>query len=353
MPIDAHSLNQGFVTEGRFLAFPLAMPDETYPLPPDESRVTSLLVTADGLRVYGTTGGERCHVFVASHKGAAGGVLDLGVIPNATSLPCLLPAADEGHGDPLMVGANTPQGFALYRFAAGLPQDTIQEPGFVQPDFEEAAREPDHVLVDANAGAGNEAWCLTDGGMLRLNPETGERHWLDGGAPGRASRLVELSGGKLAWLDAKGTVHAVHVASGDHESTDLGLPAPGAGSAFCAFGESLVCADGEGLLRLIDLDGGTVREIGRTCLPHVQCLAALPDGRVYGACGTGIGHFFRAHLGNGNIADLGAIVSVVVAKRYGFEFSCAVIGRDGEVCLGENDRGGHLWVYLPPVATAN
>jgi hypothetical protein len=48
--------------------------------------------------------------------------------------------------------------------------------------------------------------------------------------------------------------------------------------------------------------------------------------------------------------DLGAVAGVLGAKRYAYTLCHAVVGPDGEIYFAEDDRGGHLWVYFPPVA---
>jgi len=47
--------------------------------------------------------------------------------------------------------------------------------------------------------------------------------------------------------------------------------------------------------------------------------------------------------------DLGAASATLPAKRYGMAFSCAVVGKGGEIYFGEDDRGGHLWTYFPTI----
>jgi hypothetical protein len=42
-------------------------------------------------------------------------------------------------------------------------------------------------------------------------------------------------------------------------------------------------------------------------------------------------------------------VSVIERRRYGFIFSDAAIGRDGEIYFGEDDNLGHLWLYFPKI----
>ena len=49
------------------------------------------------------------------------------------------------------------------------------------------------------------------------------------------------------------------------------------------------------------------------------------------------------------IADLGVAVSLFERRRYGYVFGDAVMGRDGEIIFGENDDGGHLWLYFPRI----
>jgi len=41
--------------------------------------------------------------------------------------------------------------------------------------------------------------------------------------------------------------------------------------------------------------------------------------------------------------------SVLEHRRYGYQFGDAVTGPDGELIFGENDNGGHLWLYFPKI----
>lgn len=36
-------------------------------------------------------------------------------------------------------------------------------------------------------------------------------------------------------------------------------------------------------------------------------------------------------------------------RRYGYVFGDVVTGRDGEIIFGENDNGGHVWLYFPRI----
>ncbi|MGA2074229.1 MAG: hypothetical protein ABSH52_12070 [Terriglobia bacterium] len=37
----------------------------------------------------------------------------------------------------------------------------------------------------------------------------------------------------------------------------------------------------------------------------------------------------------------------------GYVFGDAVTGRDGEIVFGEDDDGGHLWLYFPRIQAAS
>jgi hypothetical protein len=52
------------------------------------------------------------------------------------------------------------------------------------------------------------------------------------------------------------------------------------------------------------------------------------------------------------VANLGVAVSVLERRRYGYVFGDAVTGRDGEIIFGEDDNGGHVWMYFPRIRDA-
>jgi hypothetical protein len=49
------------------------------------------------------------------------------------------------------------------------------------------------------------------------------------------------------------------------------------------------------------------------------------------------------------VTNIGVAASILERRRYGYEFADAVTGRDGEIIFGENDNGGHLWLYFPRI----
>ena len=78
-------------------------------------------------------------------------------------------------------------------------------------------------------------------------------------------------------------------------------------------------------------------------------MAVIPDGRVYGFCGRGIEHLFVFDPETPAATDLGVAVSVIERRRYGYQFSSAVVNRDGHLFFGENDNLGHVWIYFPTI----
>ena len=67
-----------YKTEGQMVAFPLCFPSVSIPIRADESKITALDVTDDGV-VYGGTSGYASHLFVAMFHGVTGMVLDMGI----------------------------------------------------------------------------------------------------------------------------------------------------------------------------------------------------------------------------------------------------------------------------------
>src|SRR5215470_7600286 len=71
-----------FMKEGTMVAFPTCFPGATTPIPADESHITALDITPDGI-VYGGTSGRAAHLFVAMFHGVTGMVFDRGAVEGA------------------------------------------------------------------------------------------------------------------------------------------------------------------------------------------------------------------------------------------------------------------------------
>jgi hypothetical protein len=109
-------------------------------------------------------------------------------------------------------------------------------------------------------------------------------------------------------------------------------------------------ADAAGRLFSFDEDKG-FHSLGKAHLVPVGPIAATADGRIFGFCGTETANLFCCDPALGSGTNLGVAASVLERRRYGYQFGDAVTGPDGEIVFGEDDNGGHLWLYFPKIAS--
>jgi hypothetical protein len=109
-------------------------------------------------------------------------------------------------------------------------------------------------------------------------------------------------------------------------------------------------ADGAGRLFSFDEDRG-FHLLGQAHLAPVGPIAVTADGRIFGFCGTEMANLFRYDPRSGGVTNLGVAASVLQQRRYGYQFGDAVTAPDGEIVFGEDDNGGHLWLYFPKIAS--
>lgn len=347
----APELRADYVLEGQFFAWPLAVAGECDPIEPDSAQVCALAPTADGRVVWGGTDGMSCHVFAAHFKGAAGGVIDLGTVPEACSIAGLVPLPA---GHPMAAGAYSAlvlawmaPGWELWRWQAPGPHDSVQEPGFGRPAPVLLAEGSDHTVAGL-ALLGDRVAVWGDYRVRAVNPD------------GSLTDLADLPAQPVCppvwlddaywWLDEKGALMGLDVDS-NLLSVGLTVPLRSDRAVLCAWGETFLAA-ADGVLYDLAPRPNRCEPLARAPLPEVQCLAGLPDGRAYGVCGHGIGHVFRVDRSPARCVALGAAATAVGHHRYGFEFGPAAATAEGVIFLGEHDRGGYLWAYYPPL-TAN
>jgi hypothetical protein len=114
----------------------------------------------------------------------------------------------------------------------------------------------------------------------------------------------------------------------------------------------LFTADADG--RLFSFQKGTgFHSLGKTHLKPVGPIAVAADGRLFGFCGEEMANLFCCDTASGTVTNLGVAASVLEKRRYGYQFGDALTGRDGELVFGEDDNGGHLWLYFPKTKRAN
>lgn len=334
---------QRFVEEGLFLALPTGVPGWCAPLPADECRIASL--THGPRCIYGVTAGPTPHVLAADYHGSVCYARSMGAVPGAKNLAGMAVAPGEHGADRLLIAANTASGCVLLRTANHPPDDVIQEPTFGNPPYEPALPALNTTAHDVATAGPDAVWVLTDGGVQRADVKTGTWKSVLEAEPTPARRFLYKDAGRVWYADAEGRVWQLAEAEAKRTALKLSNALQTVGGARGL--EAVPVVDGNGAVTLLDLLNGTSRSAGQSPLPRVQALCAVPDGRIFGLCGDGIGAFFRIEPKAGECVILGAVVATVGVRRYGFEFSCAIPGLDGEIILGEHDRGGHLWLYYP------
>ena len=338
-------LQQKFVTQGQFLAMPLGFPSVSTPPSPDDCHVTSVAVAKNGLFTAGVTRGCNAYGFWAFPKAVGGFVLTYplgdGLNEGVKVVDC---------GEQVVIAANGGTEAVVQKIQVPALSDGIQEWSFAEQAPATIARFPGERISCA-AGIGGYMVCsldrrtividLNDGGLKELKCDL------------QPSSMLPLDTNTLLTATCDGSFAIINPAVG------TAVPLHGKPPAFVNGGFKLhtffnglaLGVETSGALWLADPATGRMEQFGEAPLPPVQTLAALPDGRCMGFCGEGIGRFFEVHLKTRQVKDLGVAVATIGVRRYAFSMSCAAVGPDGEIYFGEDDRGGHLWLYFPPISS--
>jgi hypothetical protein len=338
-----------FVREGMMVAFPTCLPGMTTPITHDEGRITALDINSKG-HVYGGTSGRQAHLFGAAFHGLTGIVLDAGAIEGSTSTEAVCCGASR-----VIAFVNGPQGGRAVAVPyMHLAEDWIQEWGLEEPVLKDlgecVAGEP--VVHAVALPSGKTVVGVTTRHLFTVDVESGLISVL-GEAPGRGHLAVGRAGvfgqddlTRLWRFDvASGKIHraAVHLPEGDwtgplrwarDQNTSL-----------------LFTADAAGRLFSFDESKG-FRLLGKAHLAPVGPMALAPDGRLFGFCGAEVANLFCCDTVSSRVANLGVAASVLEQRRYGYQFGGAVTGPGGEIVFGEDDNGGHLWLYFPRIAAS-
>ncbi len=335
------------------VAFPTGFPGATVPILADESHITALDTTLQGF-VYGGTSGKRSHIFVGMFHGVTGMIFDMKAVEGATHCPAVCCGKTK-----FLACVNGPSGGGRL-LTSGLqpwPYDLIQEWGFERPAFDDlgecVAGEPIvHAVADASkdhvVGVTTHHLFSVDFGAPKIQ--------VVAEVPG-SGRLAVGSKGSILGPDGAGHLWRFDPQTRNLERAAFKLPdgrwdkAPG---VWARSGQTglLYTADDDGQLFSFDEKRGFSPSLGKTLLAPVYCMAVTFDGRVFGSCGSGIAKMFCYDPGRREITNLGVAVSLFERRRYGYAFGDAVTGRDGEIVFGEDDDGGHLWLYFPRIQAA-
>jgi hypothetical protein len=313
-----------FVREGTMVAFPTCLPGMTTPITHDESNITALDVNPEG-HVYGGTSGRQAHLLVAAFHGLTGIVLDCGAVEGATSTEAVCCGTSGA-----IAFVNGPRGGrAVVVPHIELAQDWIQEWGLGKPLLKDLGEcvSAERVIHAVTAPSGKIVG-VTDHHVLTMEPES-ELITVAGEAPGRGRLAAGRSGifgqdeGSRLWRfdAASGKIYrgTIELPNGDWTRSMRWTCDRESGHFFTANDAG----------QLFSFDESEFRLIGKAPLAPVGPMAVSLDGRLFGFCGIA--------------------ASVLEQRRYGYQFGDAVTGRDGEIVFGEDDNGGHLWLYFPRI----
>jgi hypothetical protein len=373
-----------FVQEGTFLAFPTCFPGVTTPIVADEGRITALDIAADGT-IHGGTSGRRAHLFAGLFAPSTGAIFDIGAVAGADSVAAVC-CGDKNFA----ACVNGPGGGrVIARKLQDLHQGLIQEWGFTRRPMEDLGpvssgerivhavadksrkwmvgastghlfvvdlESPTKVeLIDSLTGAGHLA-VGSQGGVFGL--DEGDCLWrFDPASRKLARKAIPLPKGNwgrepLVWAKAPQprstgeTPMRNHDKDHGRDARETCLPA-GTAHGQDAHATRLYLADSDGRLFAFDEGAGFTDLHARSSLSPVTTMAAAPDGRVFGFCGREMSRMFCLQPATGEVRDLGMAVSIFQTRRYGYEFADSLVGPEGQLVFGENDDGGHLWMYFP------
>jgi len=333
-----------FVREGLMVAMPLGFPGATTMIPADESRITALAINRDDHfeTVWGGTSGRKAHLFFAWLRGVTGIIVDLGGDGESTETAGVVCTDYK-----VVAALNGPSGGRLMvRHYHEISYDCIQEWFVDVKPFERAADLPGERITGIERDArGRGVVVLTSRGLAS---------WVPGkpvkcGPDAELTAMARDGAGKLLGVGRDGAISEI-------VESAKGMRIRKAGEAKGDFrkpvwsgafpGKPLYLADARGTL--FEVTGRKPpRKVGCAFLAPVSCMAVIRDGRLFGFCGEEISHMFEYDPATKKVRDIGVALSLLNRRRYGYEFGCATATRDGHIFFGENDRGGHLWLFFP------
>ena len=346
-------LHGTFVRQGTMVAFPLCFPGASIPIVADESHITALDI-ADNSVVYGGTSGRQTHIFGAAFHGSKGVVFDLGTVEHADYCAAICCGRDK-----LIACVNGPDGGRLIRcelqfLPLGGVSDLLQEWGFTRPAFEDLgpAISGERIIHATADQQRRNAIVMTENHLVSVDIENGEITIIDQ-VPGLGQLVVGSTSSILgfdtdnslwSYNSDEGSVirHAVSLPEGNWQEGPLKWAGGRSDGVFYT-------ADNDGSLFAFAEGRGFSQRLGRTPLTPVGPMSTTFDGRLFGACGSGIAKLFCYNPGDGQVLNLGVANSVIERRRYGYVFGDAVTGRDGQIFFGEDDDLGHLWIYFPSI----
>jgi len=339
MPFDY--LESHIVREGTLKILPL-------PIPPEECGITSLVVDKTG-RVFGSTAGRRCHLFLWDPKEKKH-IVKIGTIDTACTKSSLAIVSDGS----ILLGIKPTSGESpLYRYV----------PGYSSNHLEKLAV-PVRGEGIAVLAADSDASCV-----YGLSSITGTFFYFDNKTnyvkvfePLDEHNLFSEVLVVTPDGDVYGGCRWTEIFRYDHINEQIQrtiIVAPSlAGRKMYNRISMLIFnqKDGyiyggtssDGLLFRFSPNLKEVISLGKPlAVPSIRCCVVTPNGDLYGIGGKEMCHLFRYLPDKCDMRDMG-ILSVASPRHWdGYEFDAAVTGLEGEIYFGENDRISHLFIYYP------
>jgi len=374
------TLHDSYVREGQMVAVPLAFPHMTLPMPADESYITALGID-DRQVLYGGTGGPKAHLFATMTRGLTGTTIHMAELQDDARTTAVLVARDGRVIAATSPGGSRPdtdphdcaaegEGALFIHEHIRLPYDLIHEWHFLRTPAETlavpvpgegiacavlaAGADGREVVVGLSAKTGTLFVCDVSSGDVETVQPVDEHglfsHAICVGPEGKVYGTA--TEGRLWSFDPVSVSFAM---VGAMIPTLAGRARRNQADSFAVDAERGAIYGGgtaDGVLFSFEPATGTVRALGKaTGFPGIRACAVTRDGRLFGFSGRDgdLGHLFCYNPDTHELKDLGLACAMVGERVYGYQFSCSVVGRDGQVFFGEHDRGGHVWTYWPAI----
>ena len=200
------------------VAFPTCFPGASIPIPADESHITALDISSDGM-IYGGTSGRATHLFVGIFHGVTGVVFDRGTVKDANQCAAVCCGKSK-----FFACVNGPGGGRVVAGGfEGMPFDLIQEWGFGRSPFQEVGRASDEPIAHAVTDASKSLLVgITSRHLFTVDMEGGKINTV-GEVPGSGRIAV---GSKDGIFGQDGSTHLwrYDVASGKLKRKAVALP---------------------------------------------------------------------------------------------------------------------------------
>lgn len=341
--------HETYTREGTTIAFPMCIPGETISIPADESHITALDITRNGI-VYGGTSGRAAHFFTGMFTGSTGMVFDLATIADAESCTAVCCGNDKFIGCVNDAGG----GHIFMRDLQEVPFDITQESSIYNKPLRDLGYpvKGERIIHAVRDVSREHVVGITENHLFVLDIEK-EQIELVGEVKGSGKLIAGLDGNVFG-MDEPDALFRFNLTKRTLERNAVRLPGGNWQNAPLIWARDnvsgkLYVADNDGYIFSFLPGDGFSERLGKTNLSPVKAMAVTHDGRLFGFCGEEISNMFCYNPAKQEVTDNGVAASVIERRRYGYIFGDAVLGRDGQIYFGEDDDLGHLWIYFPTI----